>query len=134
MPHGKPLVPTVGNLSRSAAIMASFTYLQVPDRPGIVSHQQGTAAGLGSRHVQRSDKFGGGFFVNVEGLHHLHCLVCDGNRQPPALPKPTDRCYLTSPKNLVRKGLYYNVQYYKDIGTHAFLNDEHILRLHISML
>ncbi|KAL8376467.1 hypothetical protein RB595_007522 [Gaeumannomyces hyphopodioides] len=77
-------------------------------RPGIVSKEQGAAAGLGSRHVQRSDKFGGGFFVNVEGLHHLHCL------------------------NLVRKGLYYNVQYYKNLGTHAFLNDERILQLHIS--
>lgn len=45
-----------------------------------------------------------------------------------------DRCYLTSPKNLVRKGLYYNVQYYRNLGTHAFLNDEYILPLHISML
>ncbi|KLU84983.1 hypothetical protein MAPG_04017 [Magnaporthiopsis poae ATCC 64411] len=92
----------------SPEVDAAWEALGADYRPGIVSNQQGTAAGLGSHHVQRSDKFGGGFFVNVEGLHHLHCL------------------------NLVRKGLYYNVQYYKDLGTHAFLNDEHILQLHIS--
>lgn len=32
-------------------------------------------SGLTSAHVQRSQKYGGGYFVNVEGLHHLHCLV-----------------------------------------------------------
>jgi len=41
-------------------------------------------------------------------MHHLHCL------------------------NLVRKSLYYNYQYYKDMGMHAFSNDEDILQLHIS--
>jgi len=37
-----------------------------------------------------------------------------------------------STQNLVRKSVYYNYQYYKDLGTHAFKNDEDILQLHIS--
>ncbi|EJT76182.1 hypothetical protein GGTG_06104 [Gaeumannomyces tritici R3-111a-1] len=59
----------------SPEVDAAWEALGADYRPGIVSKEQGAAAGLGSRHVQRSDKFGGGFFVNVEGLHHLHCLV-----------------------------------------------------------
>lgn len=51
----------------------------IPDRAGIISYEEGLKSGLTSSHVQRSDEFGGGFFVNVEGLHHLHCLV--GARQ-----------------------------------------------------
>ena len=42
-------------------------------------------------------------------------------------PSPAD-----SRQNLVRKSLYYNYQYYKDLGTHAFSNDDEILRLHTS--
>lgn len=45
------------------------------DRAGVISPEQGRLSGLTSSHVQREDKYGGGFFVNVEGLHHLHCLV-----------------------------------------------------------
>lgn len=35
-------------------------------------------------------------------------------------------------QNLVRKSLYYNFPYYKDMGMHAFKNDDHILQLHVS--
>lgn len=31
--------------------------------------------GLRDDQVQVSEEFGGGFPANVEGLHHLHCLV-----------------------------------------------------------
>lgn len=58
--------------------------------------------------MQRNDKYGGGFIVNVEGMHHLHCL------------------------NLLRKSLYHNYPYYKKLGMHAFKNDDEILRLHVS--
>jgi hypothetical protein len=44
----------------------------------------------------------------VEGLHHLHCL------------------------NLVRKALYFNYDYYKELGMHAFKNEEYILRRHVT--
>jgi hypothetical protein len=58
--------------------------------------------------VQRSEKYGGGFVVNVEGMHHLHCL------------------------NLLRKSLYFNYPRYKKMKMHAFKNDDEILRLHVS--
>lgn len=45
------------------------------DRAGVISVEEGLRSGLTTAHVQRSAKYGGGFFVNVEGLHHLHCLV-----------------------------------------------------------
>lgn len=44
-------------------------------RAGVISREQGLKSGLTDAHVQRADKYGGGFFVNVEGMHHLHCLV-----------------------------------------------------------
>lgn len=47
----------------------------IVDRAGVISPEQGHLSGLTSSHVQRTDEYGGGFFVNVEGLHHLHCLV-----------------------------------------------------------
>lgn len=82
--------------------------LGVDYRAGVISTSDGLKSGLTTSHVQRSAAHGGGFFVNVEGLHHLHCL------------------------NLVRKSVYYNYQYYKDLGTHAFSNDDPILQLHVS--
>ena len=46
------------------------------DRASVILEEEGDASGLTKHHVQRAKKFGGGYFVNVEGLHHLHCLVC----------------------------------------------------------
>lgn len=46
-----------------------------PARAGVISREEGLKSGLTDAHVQRADKYGGGFFVNVEGMHHLHCLV-----------------------------------------------------------
>jgi hypothetical protein len=45
------------------------------DRAGVISFEDGLASGLGASFVQRAKKYGGGFLVNVEGMHHLHCLV-----------------------------------------------------------
>jgi hypothetical protein len=45
------------------------------DRPGVISYKDGIASGLTDAHVQINPKHGGGFIVNVEGMHHLHCLV-----------------------------------------------------------
>jgi hypothetical protein len=74
----------------------------------VIPYSEGLKSGLSPHHVQVSSAYGGGFFVNVEGMHHLHCL------------------------NLVRKGLWYNYEHYRDLGTHAFKNDEAILQLHVS--
>jgi hypothetical protein len=77
------------------------------DRSGIISQSEGIEAGLASNHVQIRGKHGGGFVVNVEGLHHLHCL------------------------NLLRQSLYYNFEYYSSRGEGAFVNKEPVLRLHV---
>jgi hypothetical protein len=77
-------------------------------RASIIPLSEGLASGLAKHHVQVSEKYGGGYLVNVEGMHHLHCL------------------------NLVRKSLYYNYDYYKALGTHAFLNPDKIIKLHTS--
>ena len=42
--------------------------------------EDGLASGLDHSFVQMNPKYGSGFFVNVEGMHHLHCLV--GFRAP----------------------------------------------------
>lgn len=47
----------------------------VPDRSTVIPYDEGIKNGLTPAHVQRDEKYGGGFFVNVEGMHHLHCLV-----------------------------------------------------------
>ncbi|KAF7563317.1 hypothetical protein G7046_g791 [Stylonectria norvegica] len=77
-------------------------------RAGVISYKDGLASGLDPSFVQRNEKHGGGFLVNVEGMHHLHCL------------------------NLVRKSLWFNYDYYKGMKMHAFQNEEDILRLHVT--
>jgi hypothetical protein len=108
MPPGKPWALTVSvpaiDRSPSAAPHAHKT----ADRPGIIPAEDGPASGLGPRHVQRSDKYGGGYFVNVEGLHHLHCLVSSSVSYilyPFPLPSPSGRIssgawYHSKPDNL----------------------------------
>ncbi|KAH8652299.1 hypothetical protein BX600DRAFT_516350 [Xylariales sp. PMI_506] len=92
----------------SPEVDAAWEALGVDYRAGIISEEAGLRSGLTHHHVQRSKKYGGGFMVNVEGLHHLHCL------------------------NLVRKTLYFNYDYYKSLGGHAFLNDGEPFRMHVT--
>lgn len=56
-------------------------FLTITDRAGVISYEEGLASGLKSSFVQRAEKYGGGFIVNVEGMHHLHCLVTLPSRQ-----------------------------------------------------
>lgn len=92
----------------SPEVDAAWAALGVDARPGIISKEEGLASGLGEGHVQVSEKYGGGYIVNVEAMHHLHCL------------------------DLVRKSLYFNYPYYKKLGQHAFVNSEEILHLHVT--
>ncbi|KAG8413451.1 hypothetical protein J3459_015397 [Metarhizium acridum] len=100
--------------------------LGVDYRAGIISYEDGLASGLNPYFVQRAAKYGGGFLVNVEGMHHLHCLVgrfsCSDNLQK----------LTSSLQNLVRKSLYFNYDHYKQLGEHEFVNEDVILRPHIS--
>lgn len=51
----------------------------IADRAGVISIEDGLKSGMDMSFVRRSEKYGAGFFVNVEGMHHLHCLV---SREP----------------------------------------------------
>lgn len=45
------------------------------DRGVRVPVEQAEESGLAPDQVKISERYGGGFPANVEGLHHLHCLV-----------------------------------------------------------
>ncbi|KAM0271926.1 hypothetical protein ACHAQH_008906 [Verticillium albo-atrum] len=92
----------------SPEVDAAWEALGVDYRAGVISIEDGLASGLDLSFVQRSPKYGAGFFVNVEGMHHLHCL------------------------NLVRKSLFFNYDYYKALGEHAFENNDKILNHHVT--
>lgn len=132
MTPGRHLVSTVGYTTHHPHFREfANTYFRVA-RAGVISREQGLKSGLTDAHVQRADKYGGGFFVNVEGMHHLHCLV-----------RPCPVCFRTRRRikfrglifqqNLVRQGLYFNYDYYKQMGTGAFVNDDMIVEKHICM-
>ncbi|RDW75716.1 hypothetical protein BP5796_06537 [Coleophoma crateriformis] len=92
----------------SPEVDAAWDALGINYRAAIVPSHLAAKSGLSSSHVQISEEFGGGFPANVEGLHHLHCL------------------------NLLRRSLYYNYDYYHDLGVGAFKNDDGIVRYHVS--
>ena len=81
---------------------------KLPDRGIAVPLDGAPKSGIKPDGVQINPKYGGGFPANVEGLHHLHCL------------------------NLVRQGLYYNIDYYRAKGEGAFINNGTVVRYHIS--
>ncbi|PYI08296.1 hypothetical protein BO78DRAFT_405789 [Aspergillus sclerotiicarbonarius CBS 121057] len=84
-----------------ASIGANYRAIRVPA-------DEAEKSGLAADQVKISEKYGGGYPANVEGLHHLHCL------------------------NLLRQSLYYNYDYYHDLGTGAFSNNEFIVRRHVT--
>jgi hypothetical protein len=45
------------------------------DRAVRVPAEEAEASGLAPDQVKINQKYGGGYPANVEGLHHLHCLV-----------------------------------------------------------
>ncbi|KAK3661196.1 hypothetical protein LTR56_000319 [Elasticomyces elasticus] len=87
----------------------TYSTVEFNDRPLIIKEgEEAFHAGLEpGYHIKRSPELGGGFPVQVEGLHHLHCL------------------------NLLRQTLYWNYDYYNKQGTGAFMNDDGPFRSHI---
>jgi hypothetical protein len=78
--NGSFMDEDVYRMEGSPEVDAAWEALGVDYRAGVISVQDGLAGGLKSSFVQRSDKYGGGFLVNVEGMHHLHCLVSNSFR------------------------------------------------------
>ncbi|KAI9775597.1 MAG: hypothetical protein M1839_000998 [Geoglossum umbratile] len=106
--NGSLLKENVFRQGAGPEVDAAWTSLGVDYRSAVVPADQAKKSGLMPDQVQVSEKYGGGFPANVEGLHHLHCL------------------------NLLRKSLYYNFDYYHNLGEGAFKNSDRILRFHVS--
>jgi len=87
---------------------AAWSSLGVDYRALSVPESLAERSGIASDQVKIAHKYGGGYPDNVEGLHHLHCL------------------------NLLRQGLWFNVEYYREKGEGAFKNEDFILRKHMS--
>lgn len=50
-------------------------------RSVVIPESEAEQSGIGHNHVKLTQDYGGGYPANVEGLHHLHCLVgLDGER------------------------------------------------------
>lgn len=62
--------------------MSHADFFLVADRPAFISVPEDLKSGLTMAHVQRADKYGGGFAVNIEAMHTIHCLV---SHPPPAV-------------------------------------------------
>ncbi|KAN0103283.1 protein of unknown function (DUF3328) domain containing protein [Hyaloscypha variabilis] len=92
----------------SPEVDAAWEALGINYRGIAVPVDEAPKSGIKPDQVQINPKYGGGFPANVEGLHHLHCL------------------------NLVRQGLYYNIDYYRAKGQGAFINNGTVVKYHIS--
>ncbi|KAI9038107.1 oxidase ustYa family protein [Aspergillus affinis] len=91
----------------SPEVDAAWEALGTDYRPLRVPPEYGEKSGISPDQVKINDEYGGGYPANLEGLHHLHCL------------------------NLLRKSLYYNYDYYHDRGEGAFVNPDHVVRIHV---
>jgi hypothetical protein len=54
---------------------AAWDALGVNYRSVVIAEDEAKRTGLRHDQVKVSQEYGGGFPANVEGLHHLHCLV-----------------------------------------------------------
>ena len=54
---------------------AAWDALGVNYRGVVIAEDEAKRTGLRHDQVKVSQEYGGGFPANVEGLHHLHCLV-----------------------------------------------------------
>ncbi|KAK0653337.1 Cyclochlorotine biosynthesis protein O [Lasiodiplodia hormozganensis] len=106
--NGSLLKENIFRQDASPEVDAAWESLGVNYRGVAIPADKAGKAGIAKDQVKVSEKYGGGYPANVEGLHHLHCL------------------------NLLRQTLYYNYDYYRNEGKGAFLNADHIVRKHVS--
>ncbi|QSZ36262.1 hypothetical protein DSL72_007388 [Monilinia vaccinii-corymbosi] len=106
--NGSFMKENVFRLKAGPEVDEAWASLGVDYRSFALPADEAEKSGLTSAHVQINEKYGGGFPVNLEGMHHLHCL------------------------NLVRQSLYYNYDYYHKQGKGAFANDDTIVQYHVS--
>ncbi|KLJ06371.1 hypothetical protein EMPG_10200 [Blastomyces silverae] len=75
--------------------------------PMIIPENEAEGYGIQKGQVKRMKDQGGGFFANVEVLHHLHCL------------------------NMLRQATYFNFEYYSKKGDGPFKDPDDVLETHI---
>ncbi|KAJ4320883.1 hypothetical protein N0V94_003182 [Neodidymelliopsis sp. IMI 364377] len=71
------------NVYRQAAgpeVDAAWKALGVSYRSVVIPESEAKQSGIRHDQVKISQEYGGGFPANVEGLHHLHCLVWMENK------------------------------------------------------
>ncbi|CAJ2507519.1 Uu.00g087050.m01.CDS01 [Anthostomella pinea] len=76
-------------------------------RPHIIPAARAEKAGLMPNQAKRLDSQGGGYFVEVEAIHHLHCL------------------------NVLRQNVWFNAEYYRERKIGVWANFEPVVRLHV---
>ncbi|CAG8948117.1 unnamed protein product [Penicillium salamii] len=106
--NGSLLKENTFRLDAGPEVDAAWESLGINYRSIRVPFEDAKQSGLAPDQVKINQKYGGGFPANVEGLHHLHCL------------------------NLLRQSLYYNYDYYHAKGEGPFVNDDYIVRRHVS--
>ncbi|KAM3067999.1 hypothetical protein ACMFMF_009366 [Clarireedia jacksonii] len=87
---------------------AAWDELGVNYRSIVISKAVAAKSGIRCDHLKMTDAFEGGYLANVEGLQHLQCL------------------------NLLRKGLWYNYNYYAEQKQGSFADEIEILKMHVS--
>jgi hypothetical protein len=106
--NGSLLKENIYRRPASPEVDAAWASLGTNFRALIVPEPLAKMSSLAPDQVKVNQKYGGGYPANVEGLHHLHCL------------------------NLLRQGLWYNFDYYREAGQGAFKNEDYIVKFHVS--
>ncbi|GLB11104.1 hypothetical protein AtubIFM57258_007523 [Aspergillus tubingensis] len=106
--NGSLLKENIFRQDASPEVDAAWESLGANYRSIRVPAEEAEKSGLAPDQVKINEKYGGGYPANVEGFHHLHCL------------------------NLLRQSLYYNYDYYHDLGKGAFTNNDYVVRRHVT--
>ncbi|KAI9734161.1 MAG: hypothetical protein M1818_006633 [Claussenomyces sp. TS43310] len=108
--NGSLLKDNVFRQNAGPEVDAAWDSLGVNYRSLRLPEREAKRSGLRPDQVKINHEYGGGYPVNIEGLHHLHCL------------------------DLVRQSLYYNYDYYHSRATGAFSNDDNIVYHHVYII
>ncbi|TID27959.1 hypothetical protein E2P81_ATG00714 [Venturia nashicola] len=106
--NGSFFKETIYRQDGSPEVDAAWDELGANYRPLILPEKVGEEMGIPKNHVRVNPKYGGGYPVYIEATHQIHCV------------------------NLVRQGLYYNIDYYRNLKKGAFVNGEKVVKKHIS--
>ncbi|KAE9983569.1 hypothetical protein EG327_005449 [Venturia inaequalis] len=106
--NGSLLKETIYRQDASPEVDAAWEELGANYRYFILPETVAHEIGVPKYHVRINPKYGGGYPVSLEATHQIHCV------------------------NLVRQGLYYNIDYYRNLKQGAFVNGDKVVKKHIS--